>query len=435
MIERYSQPEMAAVWSTKHRLEIWLRVELALVETLEERGTAPPGTADAIRSKVVLRPERVDELEATLHHDVIAFLTSLTEQLGPEGATLHFGMTSSDLLDTALSLQCLQACDLIEGGLAPVLARIRELALKHKMTVMVGRTHGVHAEPTTFGLKMLGWYTELLRQQARLREARAGMRVGKLSGAVGTLAHLPPEVEERTLERLGLAAAPVSTQIVQRDRHAHLMLALAQLAASLEKFATEIRNLQRTEIREAQEPFGSGQKGSSAMPHKRNPILCERISGIARLLRGYAIAALENVALWHERDISHSSVERVILPDAFIIMDYALNKFCLVMNGLVVDEQQMRRNLDLTGGLVYSQKILLALTKHLGSREKAYAIVQDAARMIWDGRGSLKEELMKHPEVSRLLDREELDRLFEPEAFLHSVDAIFARTLGKETQS
>jgi adenylosuccinate lyase len=425
---------MAAIWSTPHKLETWLRVELALVETLEERHEAPKGTLEAIRRRVVLRPERVDELEETLQHDVIAFLTSLTEQLGPEGSYLHYGMTSSDLLDTALSLLCLEACDLIQSGLERVLPIVREKAVRYRHVAMVGRTHGVHAEPITLGLKLLVWFEELKRHESRLSNAREDLRVGKLSGSVGTLAHLPMEVEERTLERLGLRAAPVSTQILQRDRHAHLLQTLALLGASLDKFATEIRNLQRTEIRELQEPFRKGQKGSSSMPHKRNPIFCERITGLARLLRSYVVPALENVVLWHERDISHSSVERVILPDAFLALDYALDKFATVMDGLVVDEEHMRRNLEATGGLVYSQKVLLALTRQLGSREKAYAIVQEGGRRVWEEGGNLKDWLLKDPVVASEMKPEELDRLMDPKTYLGSVDAIFRRALGEDTQ-
>jgi adenylosuccinate lyase len=423
---------MAAIWSTAHKLETWLRVELALVETLEKRGEAPKGTVEAIRRRVVLRPERVDELEETLQHDVIAFLTSLTEQLGPEGSYLHFGMTSSDLLDTALSLLCLEACDLIQGGLERVLPIVKEKAVRYRHVAMVGRTHGVHAEPITLGLKLLVWFEELRRHESRLSNAREDLRVGKLSGAVGTLAHLPMEVEEQTLDRLGLRAAPVSTQILQRDRHAHLILTLALIGASLDKFATEIRNLQRTEIRELQEPFRKGQKGSSSMPHKRNPIFCERVTGLARLLRSYTIPALENVVLWHERDISHSSVERIILPDAFLALDYALDKFATVMDGLVVDEEHMRHNLDATGGLVYSQKILLALTRKLGSREKAYAIVQEGGRHVWEEGGNLKDRLLKDPVVASEMKPEELDRLMDPKTYLGSVDAIFRRALGED---
>lgn len=434
MIERYCRPEMAVIWSTAHKLETWLRVELALVETLEERGEAPKGTAEAISRKVVLRPERVDELEETLQHDVIAFLTSLTEQLGPEGSYLHYGMTSSDLLDTALSLLCLEACDLVQSGLHRLLPVVKEKAVRYRHVAMVGRTHGVHAEPITLGLKLLVWFEELKRHESRLSNAREDLRVGKLSGSVGTLAHLPMEVEERTLERLGLRAAPVSTQILQRDRHAHLLLMLALLGASLDKFATEIRNLQRTEIRELQEPFRKGQKGSSSMPHKRNPIFCERVTGLARLLRSYAIPALENVVLWHERDISHSSVERVILPDAFLALDYALDKFAIVMDGLAVDEEHMRRNLEVTGGLVYSQKILLALTRKLGSREKAYAIVQEGGRRVWEEGGNLKDWLLKDPVVASEMRSEELDRLMDPRSYLGSVDAIFRRALGEDGQ-
>jgi adenylosuccinate lyase len=309
---------------------------------------------------------------------------------------------------------------------------LREKAIRHRDTIMVGRTHGVHAEPMTFGLKLLVWYAELGRHEKRLAEAVENLRVGKLSGAVGTLTHLPMEVEERTLERLGLSAAPVSTQVVQRDRHAHLVTTLALIGASLEKFSTEIRNLQRTEIREVQEPFRRGQKGSSAMPHKRNPILCERVTGLARLLRAYVLPALENVALWHERDISHSSVERVIIPDAFFALDYALDKMTGVLADLVVDEERMEQNLESTGGLVYSQKILLALTQRLGSREKAYAAVQEAGRHVWEEGGHLRDWLMKDPTVTKELTREEIDGLMNPRDYLRSVEDIFRRVLGEE---
>jgi adenylosuccinate lyase len=420
---------MGRIWSEAHRLETWLRVELALVEALEELGQAPRGTAERIRGRVQLRPERMRELEETLQHDVLAFLTSLTEQLGPEGRYLHLGMTSSDLVDTALSLLVREACEVLREDLQQVLEQLRELALRYKDLPMVGRTHGIHAEPITLGLKFLSWWAEGERGRERLEEAASGMRFGKLSGAVGTLAHLSPEVEARTLRRLGLEPEPVATQVVPRDRHAHLVATLGLLGSSLERWATEIRHLQRTEVAELEEPFRRGQKGSSAMPHKRNPIRCERMTGLARLLRSYVVPALENVPLWHERDISHSSVERVILPDAFILLDYALGLFGDVLAGLTIREERIRRNLELTGGLLFSQRVLLALTERMGSRERAYALVQEASRKVWEEGGTLRERLLEAPEVRRHLDAEAMDRLFDLRSFLGNVEAIFQRTL------
>lgn len=342
MIPRYSRPAMAAIFSDENRLDAWLEVESSHLQTLEAAGIAPAGCAAATRRNARVTVSRVDELESTLHHDVVAFLTAVGESLGDEKAWLHWGMTSSDLTDTAQAIILQRAWGVIRGTLEPVGGRLRALALEHRGTVMAGRTHGVHAEPTSFGFKLLGWYAELGRQHARLAEAFAGCAVGKISGAVGTAAHLAPALEEETLRRLGLDAEPAATQVVPRDRHAALLAAVANLGGSLERFAVEIRHLQRTEVREAEEPFGRGQKGSSAMPHKRNPILCERISGLARLLRGNAQAAFENMSLWHERDISHSSVERVIIPDSLILLDYLLDRFRFVIEGLRVFPERMR---------------------------------------------------------------------------------------------
>jgi adenylosuccinate lyase len=424
---------MAALWSEEEKQRTWLEVELAVLEALERYGQAPAGTAAVIREKAVIRPARALELEATLKHDVIAFLTSISEQLGDEGRWLHYGMTSSDLVDTALALTIRRASMLLREGLQELSGAVRGQALAHRHTPMIGRTHGVHAEPTTFGLKLLGWYTELERQDRRLLEAAAGIAVGKISGAVGTFTHLDPKIEEYVCHRLGLAPAPVSTQILQRDRHAALLCALANLSASLEKFATEIRNLQRTEILEAEEPFTRGQKGSSAMPHKRNPITCERVAGLARVVRGNAMAALENVALWHERDITHSSVERVILPDSFLLLDYQLHLLTGVIQDLVVYPERMQANLDRTGGLVFSQRLLLQLTKRGMRREEAYAVVQENALAAWNGGPTFRERIGKDPRVAAVLTPEEIAGSFDLSHNLRHVDRVFARVLDEET--
>jgi adenylosuccinate lyase len=428
VIERYTLPEMGKVWTDAARFATWLEVEIAAVRAMEETGRAPAGSADAIRARAHPDAARIAAIEATVHHDVIAFLTQVSEDLGPEKTWLHHGMTSSDLLDTALALQLQRACALIDRRLEAIGRRLRALAEEHRRTPMIGRTHGVHAEPITFGLKLLVWFAELERQHARLQAAQEEVRVGKLSGAVGTFAHLPPEVEARTCAALRLKPAPVSSQIVQRDRHAFLVSVLALIAATAEKIAVEIRHLQRTEVAEAFEPFGRGQKGSSAMPHKRNPILCERITGLARLLRGYTVPALENVALWHERDISHSSVERVILPDAFIGLDYQLHLLARVLDGLEVDAGRMRENLDATQGLCFSQRALLTLTDRLGAREAAYAMVQAAAMEAWRERRPLREALAAR--AGGRLSAADLDAIFDLDAFLRELEPIFTRVLA-----
>jgi len=428
VIERYTLPEMGELWSETSRFRIWLEVEVAAVRAMESLGGAPAGTAEAIRCKAKPDAARIRQIEEVVHHDVIAFLTQVSESLGEEQTYLHRGMTSSDLLDTALAIQLVRACEAIARRLTPIGQRLRALAQEHRHTPMMGRTHGVHAEPIPFGAKVLVWFAEMERHHARLQAGREEVRVGKLSGAVGTFAHLPPEVEARTCASLGLRAAPVSNQIVQRDRHAFLMAVLAGLGATAEKIATEIRHLQRTEVGEAFEPFAPGQKGSSAMPHKRNPILCERITGLARLLRGFLVPAYENVALWHERDISHSSVERVILPDAFIALDYQLHLLGRVLDGLEVDTARMRENLESSRGLFFSQRVLLALTDRLGSREKAYALVQAAAMEAWRERRPLREVLVSH--APGMLSVAELDRIFDLEAFLGELDPVFERVLA-----
>jgi adenylosuccinate lyase len=431
MITRYSRPEMRALFSETGRFSIWLEVELAHLQTLEEAKIAPAGVTARARSRAAFDVGRIDALEATLHHDVIAFLTDVGNSLGDDRTYLHFGMTSSDLVDTALALQIQRARPSIDQGLRAAGARLRALALAHRDTVCVGRTHGVHAEPTTFGLKALGWYNEMGRQHARLTAAFDDLAYGKISGAVGTAAHLAPDLEVQTLARLGLRAEPAATQVVPRDRHAALLCALAGLGASMERIAVEIRHLQRTEVREAEEPFARGQKGSSAMPHKRNPILCERISGLARLLRGNAHAALENVALWHERDISHSSVERVILPDSLILVDYLIDRLGFVLAGLAVFPERMRANLESSGGLVYSQRVLLALTEALGVRESAYQIVQAAAMRVWEEGGTLQDRLAADPAVRQKISPERLAELFDPGYYLRNLDAIYERSLAR----
>ncbi len=431
MIQRYSRPEMAALFQDEARYAVWLEVELAVCAAMERRGEVPSGVATRVRAKAAVDPRRVDELEATLRHDVIAFLTAVTESAGEEARHLHKGMTSSDLVDTALALTLTRASDLLAAELTRLRAVVRALALRHKETIMVGRTHGVHAEPITFGLKVLVWYEELGRALARLTRARAAVAVGKLSGAVGTHAHLSPDLEDEVMSTLGLASEAAATQVVQRDRHAELLNSIALLGASLEKIALEIRHLQRTEVLEAEEPFREGQKGSSAMPHKRNPVNCERICGLARVLRGNAQAGLENVALWHERDISHSSAERVILPDSFLASDFMVTQLREVLEGLNVYPERMRANLDLTRGLIYSQRVLLALVSAGMSREDAYALVQRHSMAAWKGGPDLAQRLGADPEAGRVLNKEKLLACFDPAHFTRHVNHIFERVLGE----
>jgi len=430
MIPRYSRPEMAAIFEDAARYQTWLDVELAVTRALERRGEAPAGAAARIQTAARIDPARIDAIEATVRHDVIAFLTQVGETAGPDARWLHLGMTSSDLVDTALALTLVRAVDLLLPEVEALREEARRLALRHKDTVMVGRTHGIHAEPITFGLKALVWYEELGRSRERLEHARTAIAVGKLSGAVGTLAHLAPDLEEEVLASLRLRPEPVATQVVQRDRHAELMQALALHGASLEKIAMEIRHLQRTEVLEAEEPFREGQKGSSAMPHKRNPVNCERVCGLARILRGNAHAAVEDVALWHERDISHSSVERVILPDSFLLADFMTAQMREILAGLHVYPERMRANLDATRGLVYSQRVLLALTAAGLSREDAYALVQKHAMAAWKEAPDLKARLAADPAVAPVLSADALARCFDPAHFLRHVSQIFDRVLG-----
>jgi adenylosuccinate lyase len=432
MIERYAREGMRRVWSEERRLGLWLEVELAATAVREARGEVPAGSSGRIRARARIDAARMQAIEAEVHHDVIAFLTMLGESVGDDARVLHVGMTSSDLVDTALACQIAEAGRILEAEVARVRRAAYALAERHRHTPTVGRTHGVHAEPTTFGLKCLVWSEELERGRGRLAVALAGAAVGKLSGAVGTLAHLDAAVEEATLARLGLAPEPAANQVVQRDRHAALLAAVAVLGGSLEKIALEIRQLQRSEVREAEEPFAETQKGSSAMPHKRNPVRCERICGLARLLRGYALAAFENQALWHERDISHSSVERVILPDAFLVADFMAAELAFVLENLRVYPETMQRNLEAGGGLVFSQRVLLALTAAGLSRDEAYGLVQRHAMAALEGRGSFRALLEQDPRIRSVLPADGLAGCFDLAHALRSVDVIFARS-GKPT--
>jgi adenylosuccinate lyase len=416
---------MARIWSDEGKLRAWLEVELAATAAWAELGVVPPEAARALQEKVAPpTPERVAEIEATLHHDTAAFVDAVAEQLGEEGRWFHYGLTSSDVVDTALSLQIREAGTLILEEIDRALAAVVARAEQHRGTLQIGRTHGVHAEPTTFGLKLVGWAFELDRNRRRVARALEGMRVGKLSGAVGTYAATDPELERIACERLGLEPAPTSTQVLQRDRHADLLNALALVASSLDKFALEIRHLARTEVAEVQEPFGKGQKGSSAMPHKRNPVVAERICGLARVVRGAAVVGLENVALWHERDISHSSAERVVLPDAFLAVDYMLDRFTWLMEGLVVREERMRRNLEASHFLFFSQRVLLALVEAGLGRDEAYRLVQRNAMRAWDEELDFRE-LVRHDE--EIATRIDLDIVFDLDAYTRHVDTIFAR--------
>jgi adenylosuccinate lyase len=430
MIPRYTNPAMGAIWSDARRYETWLDVELAATDALAAAGVVPAEDAATLRARAVIDAARIEEIENTTQHDVIAFTTAVAERVGPAARWLHFGLTSSDVLDTALALQMRQACGLILEDIDALLDAIRRRAEEHRRTPMIGRTHGVHAEPMTFGVKLALWFAEVQRGRARIERAREAVSVGKISGAVGTFAHLDPSIEAAVCQRLGLSAAPVSSQVIQRDRHAELMTTLALLAASLEKFALEIRGLQKTEIGEVEEPFARGQKGSSAMPHKRNPIGCEQVTGLARLIRGNAMAALENVALWHERDISHSSVERVILPDSFIALDHMLRRFTRIVSGMVVYPDRMLENLGRSRGVVFSGSVLLELARRGVSREQAYEWVQRNAMRSFDERRDFKALLLADADINRVLPTNVLDEAFDLDVQLRNVDAIFARVFS-----
>jgi len=418
---------MGKIWSQQNRYQKWLDVELAVCEVQAERGVIPPDDWKTIKTKAGFDSQRIDEIEAIVKHDVIAFLTSVSEKVGPASRYIHLGMTSSDILDTATSLQLKEAGKLLIKDLKELREVLGRRAIEFKDTVCIGRSHGVHAEPTTFGLKLALWYDESGRNIHRLEEAVETISVGKISGAVGTFAHLDPEVEERVCEKLGLKPAPVSTQVVQRDRHAFYLTTLAVIAASLEKIAVEIRHLQRTEVLEAEEFFSKGQKGSSAMPHKRNPITCERIAGLARVVRSNAMASLENVALWHERDISHSSVERVILPDSTILLDYMLRKTKDLIDKLLVYPEKMKANLDLTNGLIFSQSLMLALVRKGLTREEAYKVVQNKAMECWKTKHYFKDAIANDREIGKILSRKEIEDCFDLGVHLRNVDQIFQR--------
>ena len=430
MISRYSRPEMQRIWEAENKFSIWLDIEILACEAYEKLGQIPATALANIKKGASFSVDRIDEIEREVHHDVIAFLTAVGENIGQDSRFMHLGMTSSDVLDTALAVQLKQAADLILEDIDMLLQAVRERALEHKDTLMIGRTHGIHAEPITFGLKMALWYEELKRSRDRVERARTTVAVGKLSGAVGTYATLPLEVEAYVCERLGLKPAPVATQIVQRDRHAEFFSSLALLGSSLEKFAVEIRHLQRTEVREAQEFFAKGQKGSSAMPHKKNPILSENLSGLARLLRSYALAAMENIPLWHERDISHSSVERVIGPDSTILADFMLHRMTSLISRLLVYPERMTENMLSTRGLLFSQQLLLRLVRKGLSREAAYRLVQDHAMKVWEGRESLKERVLADPTIMGNLTPEDVEDVFCHEHFVRHRDEIFKRVFG-----
>ena len=427
MIERYTLPEMGRIWSEQNKLDTWLQFEILACEALAQLGEIPNDAVERIKKHARFDANRVREIEEVTHHDVIAFLTNVAEHIGNDSRYVHLGLTSSDLLDTTLAVQMKEAGALLLQRVSDLKSAIKLRAVEHKKTVMVGRTHGIHAEPITFGLKLLVWYDELGRREKTLRDAIDAAAIGKLSGAVGTFAHISPKVEEHVCKKLGLRPAPTSTQVVQRDVHAEYVSAIALMGAALEQFATEIRNLQRTDVLEVEEPFKKGQKGSSAMPHKRNPIICERVTGMARLLRGYAIASMENVALWHERDISHSSVERVVLPDATIALDYMLVKFTAVVKGMVVYPENMMRNLEKVNGLVYSQRLLLELARAGLSREDAYALVQEAAMETWETGKKFEETVRARKGITSKLDDKSLAAVFNLDDYLHEVDGIFAR--------
>jgi adenylosuccinate lyase len=427
MIPRYTRPAMGKIWQDENKFRIWLEIEILACEAQAELGVIPREAVATIRAKANFDVARIDAIEREVKHDVIAFLTNVGEYVGPEARHIHVGMTSSDVLDTCLAVQMKQSAELLLKGLEALTGVLGRRAKEFKTTVMVGRTHGIHAEPTTFGLKLALWYDETRRNVRRLEAALERIAVGQISGAVGTFEHLSPRVEEYVCARLGLKPAPVSTQVLQRDRHAEFMNTLALIGSSLEKFATEIRHLQKTEVLEAEEYFSKGQKGSSAMPHKRNPITCERIAGLSRVLRGNALAAMENVALWHERDITHSSVERIVIPDSCILLDYMLSLTTDVLDRLLVYPENMIKNLERTHGLIFSQSVLLALTRKGMKREDAYRVVQAAAMEVWQSGKEFRDLLLADPEVARHCSPAELKELFDLQKSIKNVDHIFRR--------
>ncbi len=432
MIPRYTRPEMGRIWSEENRFRNWLAVEVAATETLAEAGIVPPEAAKAIRERANFKIERIHEIEAEVKHDVIAFTTSVAEFVGPQSRWFHYGLTSNDVVDTAQALLVAQASKIIAADLERLAEVLKRRAWEFKSTPMVGRTHGMHAEPITFGFKLANWYSEVQRDIARFKHAAEDMRVGKLSGAVGTFAHLSPELEDKICARLNLKAAAVSSQVIQRDRHAYYMGVLAVIASTLDKIATEIRHLQRTEVREAEEFFSEKQKGSSAMPHKRNPVTCEQISGLSRVVRSNAQTALENVALWHERDISHSSAERVIIPDSTTLVDYLLQKTANLIDTMFVYPKRMLANLESTGGLVFSGQLLLDLVEHGVSREDAYRVVQRNAMRAWKQGLNFRQLVLKDKQITRRVPRKQIDRAFDLKRQLRNIDKIFARVFDGE---
>ena len=427
MIERYTLPEMGAVWAPQNKFQKWLDVEIAVCEVHAEDGTIPKEAVDEIKAKAAFTVERINEIEKTTDHDVIAFTTNLAENIGPSSRFVHYGLTSSDVVDTANALLLKESCDILLKKVDSLLDVLKRRAYEFKDTPQIGRTHGIHAEPTSFGLVWALWYSEMERNRARLETAKERIAVGKISGAVGAFAHLGPDVEERVCERLGLKAADVSTQVIQRDRYAEYLSTLAIISSTLEKIALQVRHWQRTEVREAQEAFKKGQKGSSAMPHKRNPILSERICGMARTVRANAIVGFENVALWHERDISHSSAERIVLPDSSATLDYILAKTTSLLDTLVVYPENMLKNLGLTRGLVFSGQLMLALTQKGVSREEAYVYTQRNAMKVWDEGGEYKDLIAKDADVASHLTAEEIDRVFDLKYYLRNVEKVFTR--------
>lgn len=435
MIPRYSRPEMTALWTSEARLGRWYEVEIAALQGMVEQGIAPPEALTACRAKGGLfnadDVARCDEIEKTTKHDVIAFLSLMEERVGSDARWLHWGMTSSDVLDTALAMTLRDAAALLLAGIDRAMEAVKKRAFEHRQTVMVGRSHGIHAEPMSFGHKLAIWYEELKRARVRIERAKETIAVGKISGAVGTFAHLPPEVEASACKRLGLKSAPASSQIVQRDRHAEYFSALALIGSSIEKFAVEIRHLQRTEVREVEEAFSAGQKGSSAMPHKRNPVLSENLTGLARLLRGYALSAMEDVALWHERDISHSAVERVIGPDATVTADFMLHRFAGIVENMRVYPEQMKKNLELLGGVVNSQRVLLQMAKSGLDRQAAYVIVQRNAMRFYDEGVDFKSALLSDAELGKTMSPADIEACFTTDYHLKNVDQIFTRVFGE----
>lgn len=430
MINRYTRPEMGSIWEDENRYAKWLDVEIAACEAMSEEGTIPAKSLKVIKEKAGFSVERIMEIEEETRHDVIAFLTSVAEYVGPESRFIHLGLTSSDILDTSFALLLKEAMNLIIQDVEEFMKTLKKRAIEHKNTVMIGRSHGIHAEPITFGLKLAVWYSEMERNRRRLEDALNVISYGKLSGAVGTFANISPRVEELTCKKLGLTPAEISTQIIQRDRHAQYFTALAILAGTLEKIAVEIRHLQRTEVLEAEEPFKKGQKGSSAMPHKKNPIGSENISGLARLVRSNSLAAMENIALWHERDISHSSVERVIAPDSTILIDFMLHRLDRIMSGLIVHPDNMINNLNKTKGLIFSQQVLIKLTEKGLEREKAYAMVQRNAMKVWESGQDFKGLIMEDEDISGNLSKEEIEEMFDLDYHLKHVDEIFERVFA-----